>query len=402
MDEFKLRLERYQPNSLIYIEGNKNNNYFYLLRSGKILTSRIHEVSDDTNNFLKPGDPFGVISCLANKPRIETIRTLTPVEVIAVHRDQTTSLFSKYNSVALKILRWFSNKLREYDSALTRLALKKPVVENTELIKSIGDYYFKHGKIACAKYCYQKFLEIYPDHPSSYEIKQRLNQENFSSIKFFEKKDAFTRIYPDKSMLFCEHEKGDEVFIIQKGRVQITKIIGDEELLLAVLGTGDIVGEMAILDNKPRNASAVTFGETVTLTVNRENFYSMVSKNPNIVLKILILLSERIWLIYRQFENLSIKDEYNRILDGAMIQLERMKVDLLNNTEYNLGLGPVDLFRSVGIKEDRFDELTNRILEDPNFILIGHSLVIKDLKEFLKRIDSIRKLQLKNMFQNKT
>ena len=82
----------------------------------------------------------------------------------------------------------------------------------------------------------------------------------------------FTRSYPKDTMVFSETMPGRQLYIIQQGQVKITKIMNNNEVLLAVLKPGDIFGEMSLLENKPRSASAISFEDSVLLAVNRENF----------------------------------------------------------------------------------------------------------------------------------
>ncbi len=132
------------------------------------------------------------------------------------------------------------------------------------------------------------------------------------------------RVYKDNTMIFSEYEPGNELFIIQAGKVKITKIV-DEEVLLAVLKPGDIFGEMALLDNKPRSASAISFGDVTLLAINKQNFETMVQQQPQLATRLIQLLSERIWTAYRQLENLMIKSEIGRIYDTLLIQVEKQK-----------------------------------------------------------------------------
>ena len=57
-------------------------------------------------------------------------------------------------------------------------------------------------------------------------------------------------------MLFREGETGKEMFVLQSGKVAITKTVRDTEKILAMLGPGEFFGEMAIISNRPRNATA--------------------------------------------------------------------------------------------------------------------------------------------------
>ena len=58
-------------------------------------------------------------------------------------------------------------------------------------------------------------------------------------------------------MIFSECQAGADMFIIQDGAVRITKVVDGQEVILAVLNKGDMFGEMSLLENKPRSASAI-------------------------------------------------------------------------------------------------------------------------------------------------
>ncbi len=66
----------------------------------------------------------------------------------------------------------------------------------------------------------------------------------------------FGKEFPKGTVLFREGEPGKEMFVLQAGRVVITKTVRDEQKMLAVLGPGEFFGEMALISNKPRNATA--------------------------------------------------------------------------------------------------------------------------------------------------
>ncbi|MEE1290185.1 MAG: cyclic nucleotide-binding domain-containing protein, partial [Spirochaetota bacterium] len=109
------------------------------------------------------------------------------------------------------------------------------------------------------------------------------------------------------------------MFIIQEGQIKITKISQNKEILLAVLKEGDIFGEMALLENKPRSASAIAFGETKVMAVNKNNFEAMISNQPQLVARLISLLAERTWVVYRQLTNLTKTDLQARFYDMLLI-----------------------------------------------------------------------------------
>jgi CRP-like cAMP-binding protein len=94
--------------------------------------------------------------------------------------------------------------------------------------------------------------------------------------------------------IFNEEEPGDTMYIIQAGRVKITKRIGNSEKILMVLQKGDFFGEMAIVNQAPRTATATAVDNCQLLCFNRQGFLSMISKNSNIAMNIIEKLCFRL------------------------------------------------------------------------------------------------------------
>src|SRR5919107_2434296 len=102
-------------------------------------------------------------------------------------------------------------------------------------------------------------------------------------------------VRPAGSVLFRKGEAGDAMYLIEGGRVRIHIRDEDgEEVTLAELARGDFFGEMAILDGKPRSASA-TVTESASLAVlSREHFHEYVRRNPDLSLEMLSAITERL------------------------------------------------------------------------------------------------------------
>jgi CRP/FNR family cyclic AMP-dependent transcriptional regulator len=102
------------------------------------------------------------------------------------------------------------------------------------------------------------------------------------------------RLYADGEIICSEGDKGDGMYVIQSGKVKITKKAGPDGLEIAVLGKGEIFGEMALFDRMPRSATATAMGEARVLTVDKKKFFSIVSRDPTMAFKILESLSQRV------------------------------------------------------------------------------------------------------------
>jgi len=94
--------------------------------------------------------------------------------------------------------------------------------------------------------------------------------------------------------VFREGELGTEMYIIHEGQVEILNRVGDEERLLAVLEKGDFFGEMALLEDRPRAASARALTATRLLQINGSTFDQMLRDNPEIAVRMMRKLSRRL------------------------------------------------------------------------------------------------------------
>jgi len=84
------------------------------------------------------------------------------------------------------------------------------------------------------------------------------------------------------------------MFVIQSGLVQVLKQVGHDERALATLGRGEFLGEMAILNGKPRNATAVVLEDARCLVIDARTLESMVQKNPEIAMRLIKKLARRL------------------------------------------------------------------------------------------------------------
>jgi CRP/FNR family transcriptional regulator, cyclic AMP receptor protein len=141
---------------------------------------------------------------------------------------------------------------------------------------------------------------------------------------------ASRRRYPRDTVVFFENEEGDCLFMILEGRIKVT-ILGDDgrEIILTMLGPGDLFGEMALLDNEPRSATAIAVEESELLLLQRSDFQAVVGENPGISSALIKVLSARLRRANHQIQTLALLDVYGRvarvILDMAREEGRRLK-----------------------------------------------------------------------------
>jgi CRP/FNR family transcriptional regulator len=392
-DPAQLGLAKFNAGSFIMVEGKACDSTFYIIRSGKVQMQKESElVEEETGNLLHPGDFFGVVSAMSGHQNIETVIALTEVILIVVRKDQFGMLIQKNGPIAMKIIRSFSRKLRYFDSALTRLSFRSATEEDPSHLFSIGEYYNKQKQLPHAGHAFLKYIQFNPNGAFVLQARQRLSQ-----LAQHVKKPqptgggTMTRSYADNDVIFLEHEPGDELYIIQQGKVKITKIVENNEIMLAVIGPGDIFGEMALLENKPRSASAISFGESTMLAVNKDNFQNMVSTQPQLATKIITLLSDRIWIMYRQFANLFISDPIGRVYDTLLTQVEKNRVKIERQAQYTFEFGTKELITMVGLPPDKGKIVIRDLLSNNKIKLNNNRIQCTDLEELAKQVSFYRK-----------
>ncbi|HEY6552332.1 MAG TPA: Crp/Fnr family transcriptional regulator [Vicinamibacteria bacterium] len=143
-------------------------------------------------------------------------------------------------------------------------------------------------------------------------------------------KVATRRRYPKDTVVFFENEEGDFFFMILEGRIKVT-ILGDDgrEIILSVLGAGDFFGEMALLDNEPRSATAIAIEESELLSLHRTDFQNVIADNRGIMAALIRILTARLRRANHQISTLALLDVYGRVarvmLDMAREEGKRLK-----------------------------------------------------------------------------
>jgi CRP-like cAMP-binding protein len=97
-------------------------------------------------------------------------------------------------------------------------------------------------------------------------------------------------VHPAGTTIFEEGEQGKSMFAIKRGRVAIMV----DGVTVDTLAEDEVFGEMALLEQATRSASAVTLEETELVEIDEPQFYLFVRRNPHFALQLMQLLSERL------------------------------------------------------------------------------------------------------------
>ncbi|MGV3625433.1 MAG: Crp/Fnr family transcriptional regulator [Archangium sp.] len=203
----------------------------------------------------------------------------------------------------------------------------------------------------------------------------------------------FGKDIPKGTVLFREGEPGKEMYVIQSGKVAISKKVRDVEKILAVLGPGEFFGEMAIISNKPRNASATIEEEARLLVIDPRTFEAMIRGNAEIAVRMIKKLADRLSDADAQIETLLLSDPNSRIVHH-MLQLCQSR-GRQGEEGIEIEFPVRDLPRELAVGEPAIRFMLHRLERAGLIEVQGDRLTVRDTARLF---DFLRYLEMKWKF----
>ncbi len=169
----------------------------------------------------------------------------------------------------------------------------------------------------------------------------------------------FGRDYRAGDVLFREGERGEEMYVIQSGVVQILKRVGGEDRPLATLGRGEFVGEMAILNDKPRTATVVALEDSKVLVIDGQTLEQMITSSAEIALRLVKKLARRLDSADEMIQILLNPDPKARVLLSLKRHAEGFGEE--SGGGVLVHASAQDLAREVGIEESQVRDVLGRL-----------------------------------------
>ena len=194
----------------------------------------------------------------------------------------------------------------------------------------------------------------------------------------------FGKIFPRGTVLFREGDPGNEMYVVQSGRVNIAKHVGDVEKVLSSLGPGEFFGEMSILNHKPRSATATCAEDSKLLVVDAKTFEAMIRGNAEIAVRMIKKLADRLQETNEQIENLLFHDASTRVVHFLATAAERAPK---GPTGHRVEVRPDELPGRVGARADAVQETVEKLQKSKIVAVDGDGFLVPDvakLRHFLE------------------
>jgi CRP-like cAMP-binding protein len=200
----------------------------------------------------------------------------------------------------------------------------------------------------------------------------------------------FSRTFKQGEIIFSEFEVGDTFYLIQSGRVQLAKLVGDLERTLDILYPSEMFGEMAILENSPRSATAIALDEVKTLEFNSQNFEILLLGNPQIALKLLKMFCKRIYDSKRRFMILTLPDPPSKIAD-VFLMLDETQPDIDKSTEKREFKTTVEgVAHWAGMSVNAVKDVLGHFSNQHRIEIFPDRITVKNINDFVRFVGSKR------------
>lgn len=200
--------------------------------------------------------------------------------------------------------------------------------------------------------------------------------------------ERFGSEYPKGHTLFREGDAGKVMYVIQSGKVRIHKNVRGVEKTLVVLGPGEFFGEMSILNNKPRSASATIEEDAKLLVIDPKTFEAMVRGNAEIAVRLIKKLAQRLQDADEQIENLLLKDHNSRVVHYLSAIASKFGRETTDGLAVDMSVK--ELAGKVGLEIEPVNEVLNKLIRSKLLRITESGLVIQDpakLREFLEFLE---------------
>ena len=376
-----------------------------------LLTSTDIESGQPVAEQVKSGEFFGVKSALGHFRREETATALVPTVAVALTIQEFELLFSNNKALIMKMLRVFSNQLRQIHKK-TESILNNIQEDQQSGMIAVANSFYEEEQYRSACDVYMKFMKRYPNSPQIATVQKKYNDSKLrsdklaavsrgipvdydddggnSSLKLFSLPafERFAKTYEPGEVIIAEYEPGDSFYLIQSGRVQLVKCVNGSKKNLDVLKPGEFFGEMAILDNSPRSATCMAAGRVKCLEFNKENFELLITGNPQTALVLLKLFCKRIYDQKRRFRILCIKDLQARLADVFLMLDEMNPVGnpMEKTRRFNVTLS--DMAHWSGLSQEVTRDEINKLVEKRKIEVFETYIVVSNIVDMRRMYET--------------
>jgi CRP/FNR family cyclic AMP-dependent transcriptional regulator len=167
------------------------------------------------------------------------------------------------------------------------------------------------------------------------------------------------QMFPADAHILSVGQPGEVAYLIRSGTVKVHVEQSDgRDVIVALRGPGELVGELSLLDDHPRTASAVTLEPCEMLWIDRASFAEYLAQYPAVSLNLIKILARRLRVATTQVQILSTQDLYGRVAHLLLtLANEFGETELRGGRRIPLRLTQSDLASLIGASRPRVNQI---------------------------------------------
>ena len=191
---------------------------------------------------------------------------------------------------------------------------------------------------------------------------EHLNDEEMARFR----QSLHLRKYPKGHTIFFEEDPGDAVYFIHEGMIKISKhATGGQVKILAILKKGDYFGEMSVLDDEQRSATATVLTDAKVFVIYRKELLGILKDHPEVALQIIKTLSGRMRAANSQIEQLTFYTTQQRLAHTLLKLADDFPLPTESGHEvFHFNLTHQDLADLCGMSRETCTRYLNKIETD--------------------------------------
>lgn len=176
-----------------------------------------------------------------------------------------------------------------------------------------------------------------------------------------------------------KEDDGQSLFIVEEGSVRVyLPSLQGADLTLAVLGPGDFVGDLSLLDGQPRSASADAMEDTSVLVLERSDFIELLRSRPDAAMAVMTVVAKRLRNTDEMASDLAFLDVSGRLAKKLLEMASTHGVDRDDGTLLDVSITQEQLANMIGVTRESVNRNLGRFRQEGLISSQGRRIILRD------------------------
>jgi CRP/FNR family transcriptional regulator len=195
-----------------------------------------------------------------------------------------------------------------------------------------------------------------------------------------------TRTLARGHVVFREGDEGDRLFVVLDGKVKILRAAADgRENLLAVLGAGEMFGELSLFDPGPRTATVTTVTEATLASLDHDDLRPLINERPGVSVQLLQALAQRLRRTNEAMADLVFTDVPGRVAKALLDLAEKFGTAEADGLRVRHDLTQEELAQLVGASRETVNKALSEFAHRGWLRIEGRSVLVLDPDRLARR-----------------